>query len=143
MRLERMPRGENAGETRENFHAVGRGAKDAASLPRVAGCLLEVRFTDEDAGVPERVCHGLTLCLPLAWSIIRTSRPASNHCRVGVVAVAAASSAMGADHRNGPHSMASIPWPASDAVIEIVNCSTGDASESAVMGARPRSCELS
>src|SRR5687768_1586363 len=80
MRLERVPRGEDPGETREDFHTVGRGAKDAASLPGVAGCLLEVRFTNEDAGVPERVCHGLTVSSPHARYIITTWRAVSIHC---------------------------------------------------------------
>src|SRR5829696_5161 len=56
-----------------------------------------------------------------------------------VCAVPEPSTTMGAVHRTGPHSMVSVPWRASEPVMEIVNFSTGVVSESIAMGAMPTS----
>src|SRR5579862_6750822 len=50
---------------------------------------------------------------------------------------------MGAVHRNGPHSIASMPCVAFEGVIDMVNISTGDASVAVDMAATPRSFALS
>ena len=47
---------------------------------------------------------------------------------------------IGALHRNGPHDIDSVPRPAPAESIAMVNRSTGAASVSDRIGARPRSC---